>query len=188
MRSALERATPDQIAAIKLILRCGPEVPDEKPVADPATPEPAGTPLAESLAALHRELAGVRTELRELRKARQENPLSEAASDSEAVRVFALMKSLDDGDRSCKAPLGRVFRMLVLEGLSQKAVAVKCDCAPSLITLRVAQIERRMSLPLLRLRLLASRLGDLDSSAHQDPRARSIYQRGLTDDTGSEGK
>ena len=57
-------------------------------------------------------------------------------SDSEAVRVFALMKALDDGQRNRKAPLGRVFRLLVLEGLSQAATAKQCGCSPGLVSAR----------------------------------------------------
>jgi hypothetical protein len=109
----------------------------------------------------------------------------EAASDGEAARIFALMKSLDDGDRKRKAPLGRVFRLLVLEGLTQGAVAVKCQCSPGLVSLRVADIEQRMKRPVAELRALASRLGEMDLTV-KDSRARQIYRRGLTDDTGEE--
>jgi len=108
---------------------------------------------------------------------------AEPVSDEAAVAVFALMKKLDDGARTRKAPLGRVFRLLILEGLSQEEVAVKCRCTPSLISLRVAEIERRMRRPLSELRLLATRLGEMNATV-QDSRARKIYQRGLADDTG----
>jgi DNA-directed RNA polymerase specialized sigma24 family protein len=106
------------------------------------------------------------------------------ASEDEARRVFALMKALDAGERTRKAPLERVFRLLVLEGLSQEAVAVKCQCSPGLISSRVAEIERRMGRPVAELRGMASELGSMDASVQDDPRARSIYRRGLTDDTG----
>ena len=107
---------------------------------------------------------------------------TEPVSDDAAVAVFALMKKLDDGARTRKAPLGRVFRLLILEGHSQEVVAVKCRCTPSLISLRVAEIERRMRRPLAELRLLAMRLGEMNATV-QDSRARKIYQRGLVDDT-----
>ena len=108
-----------------------------------------------------------------------------AVSENEAVRVFALMKSLDDGDRKRKAPLGRVFHLLVLEGLSQGAVAVKCGCSPGLVSLRATAIRRIMKRPVAELRALASRLGEMESSV-EDSRARKIHRRGLTDDTGME--
>lgn len=109
----------------------------------------------------------------------------DGASDNEAVRVFALMKSLGTGERTRKAPLDRVFRLLVLEGLSQEAVAVKCQCSPGLVSLRVTEIERRMSRPVAELRALASRLGEMDAPV-KDSRAGAIYRRGLADDTGEE--
>jgi hypothetical protein len=94
------------------------------------------------------------------------------------------MKSLDAGERTRKAPLERVFRLLVLEGHSQEVVAGKCQCSPGLVSLRVTEIERRMGRPVGELRTLASQLGDMDSIT-DDSRARKIYRRELTDDTGS---
>jgi hypothetical protein len=105
----------------------------------------------------------------------------EPVSDNEAVRVFALMKALDDGQRNRKAPLGRVFRLLVLEGLSQAATAKQCGCSPGLVSSRAAEIQRRMKRPVTELRALASRLGEMEV-ATADSRARKIYRRGLTDD------
>jgi uncharacterized coiled-coil protein SlyX len=109
---------------------------------------------------------------------------TEPVSDDAAVAVFALMKKLDDGSRTRKAPLGRVFRLLILEGHSQAVVAEKCQCTRSLISLRVAEIERRMNRPLSELRLLATRLVEINTTV-QDSRARKIYQRGLIDDAGN---
>lgn len=112
-------------------------------------------------------------------------PRDDGASESEATRVFALMKSLESGERTRKAPLNRVFRMLVLEGHSQETVAVKCQCSPALVSLRVTEIERRMGRPVAELRALASQLGAMDASV-EDSRARTIYRRGLADDTESD--
>jgi hypothetical protein len=106
------------------------------------------------------------------------------ASEAEAMRVFELMKRLDAGAKVRKAPLERVFRLLVLEGHSQENAARQCRCAPSLISSRVGEIEKRMGLSLANLKTLASRLGEMASV--EDSRARSIYQRGLTDDTAEE--
>lgn len=105
-------------------------------------------------------------------------------SESEAARVFALMKSLEDGKLVRKAPLLRVFRLLVLDGLSQNAVARECGCSISLVSLRAKEIERRMNSSVTVLRTLASRVGELVSV--EDSRARKIYHRGLTDDAGEE--
>ena len=105
----------------------------------------------------------------------------EPVTESEAMRVFALMRALDDGERKRKAPLSRVFQLLVLDGLSQEAVARECECVPSLVTLRVGEIEARMKRPVAELRALASRLSELNN-VPSDTRARSIYRKGLTDD------
>jgi hypothetical protein len=198
--SRLMNATPEQYAAVAKILG----VKDEGRMMNEegGAPHPASghlLPSAEketavsedmagALAEVHADLAAMRVEVGDLRKQNQEiaGRISEPgpASDSEAVRVFALMKSLDAGKGTRKAPLERVFRLLVLDGLSQEAAARRCQCSPGLISLRVADIERRMGRPVEQLRTLASRLGEMDAS-RGDERARAVYRRGLTDDTGS---
>jgi hypothetical protein len=106
----------------------------------------------------------------------------DAVTESEATRVFALMKQLDAGPAKRKAPLERVFRLLVLEGQTQEAVALECKCVPSLVSMRVTEIERKMGRRIEELRQLASNLGNMET-AEKDPRARSLYRQGLTDDT-----
>ena len=144
-------------------------------------PAPLGGDVAQELSGLRRDVAAMRKAIRDLRHGQTSEPVS----DNEAAQVFALMKSLDAGDRTRKAPLERVFRLLVLEGHSQDAVAVKCQCSAGLISLRVTEIERRMQRPLEQLRALATQLGSMDMPV-DDSRARAIYRRGLTDDTGTE--
>ena len=95
---------------------------------------------------------------------------SEAVSESETSRVFKLMQSLDDGDRKRKAPLGRVFRLTVLEGRPQKKVALLCDCTPSLISRRVASIEKTFDTPIKELRSMASPILDLESTVKGERR------------------
>jgi hypothetical protein len=118
---------------------------------------------------------------REVRREKLKTPDIPPPGDNEAARVFALMKSLDAGDQTRKAPLHRVFRLLVLDGLSQNAVARRCQCSAALISLRVKEIERRMNLSLPVLRTLATRIGELGPV--EDSRAGNIYRRGLKDDT-----
>jgi hypothetical protein len=110
----------------------------------------------------------------------------EAVTEAEAVRVFALMKSLDSGLKVRKAPLGRVFHLLVLEGRLKAEVARQCNCTASLITLRVAEIEKRMKRSVSELQSFATRLGEMNSDVSDSP-VRSIYKRGLTDDTKKRG-
>ena len=108
-----------------------------------------------------------------------------AVTESEAKKVFALMKSLDLGTKYRKAPLEKVFRLLVLEDRTQEYAARKCNCSEPLISLRVRQIEAKMKHPLAELKGFASRLADM-SAPVEDSRARNIYRKGLTDDTGDD--
>ena len=174
----LMNATPEQYAAVERVLGVTPEDGGSKMEnGGPAVSED----VAQELSGLRRDVAAMRKDIRELRH----EQTSDAVSDNEAARVFALMKSLDAGERTRKAPLERVFRLLVLEGHSQDAVAVKCQCSAGLVSLRVTEIERRMGRPLEQLRALATQLGSMDMPV-DDSRARAIYRRGLTDDTRTE--
>ena len=92
-------------------------------------------------------------------------PQPEPMNQGEAQRVFALMQSLEDGPKVRKAPLAKVFRLLVLGGHSQEKAAVECGCAPSLISKRVGAIEQIMRLPIEKLRLLVTQLVEMDIGA-----------------------
>ena len=109
----------------------------------------------------------------------------DAVTEGEAVRLFALMKSLDSGRKKEKAPRGKVFMLLVLERRTQAYVAREFECSPGLVSLRVRQIEKTMKRPLAELQRFASRLDEMDA-ADKDPRARTLYRKGLTDDTGND--
>ncbi len=137
----------------------------------------------EMLALIDRKISAVQ---KSLRTATADTAHTTPPNENEAARVFALMKSLDAGERVRKAPLHRVFRLLALDGISQNAVARKCHCSASLVSMRAKEIERRMGLPVTVLRTLASRVGEL--AAVEDSRARQIYRRGLTDDTWEESE
>ena len=180
----LMNATEEQYAAVERILGCKAngslELGDRTKGTDEShVGASVGEDVAHELSGLRRDVAAMRKAIRDLRHGQTSEPVS----DNEAARVFALMKSLDAGDRTRKAPLERVFRLLVLEGHSQDAVALKCQCSAGLISLRVTEIERRMQRPLEQLRALATQLGSMDMPV-DDSRARAIYRRGLTDDTG----
>jgi hypothetical protein len=108
-----------------------------------------------------------------------------AATDSEVAGIFAIWKRLDTGSKARKAPLETVFRMLVLEERTQAYVARQCHCVEGLISLRVGQIEKKMKRPLRELKNFKTRLGEMNT-AIEEPRARRIYRKGLTDDTGED--
>jgi hypothetical protein len=88
---------------------------------------------------------------------------------SEAERVFALLKYLEDGPRVTKAPRIRVFNFLVLEGRSQNEAAREFKCAPSLISKRVKSIEAVMKRPIGELRLLGRELGEMQGRSSSAP-------------------
>jgi hypothetical protein len=86
-------------------------------------------------------------------------------SEQEAGRVFLLLKRLESRPKQRKASLGTVFRLLVLEGLSQRATAARCGCVESLISARVVAIERTFEMSIERLRNFASELLSLEAVA-----------------------
>jgi hypothetical protein len=90
----------------------------------------------------------------------------------EAARVFGLIKRLESEPRQRKAPLVTVFRLLVLEGRSQNAVALYCRCAKSLVSARVTTIEERLGMSIERLRSYASTLREMETSVKAERRRR----------------
>lgn len=104
-----------------------------------------------------------------------------SASAAEAKRVIEMSSRLNAGAKVRKAPLGVVFEMLVRQGHSQEHAARECGCAPSLISARVAEIEKRMGLPLPQLKALATQLGDMELG--KDSRAKSVYRKDFADYT-----
>ena len=89
-------------------------------------------------------------------------------SEGEARRVFMLMKGLADGPKQEKAPLSAVFRLVVLEGCSQKKAARLCGCVPALISRRVKVIESRFGMPIERLRNFAASILEMEVSVKGD--------------------
>jgi hypothetical protein len=89
-------------------------------------------------------------------------------SESEARRVFVLMKQLEGTPRQCKAALPAVFRLTVLEGHSQGKTARLCGCVPALISRRVKTIESRFGMSIERLRNFASVILEMEASVKGD--------------------
>jgi hypothetical protein len=90
--------------------------------------------------------------------------LEDTVTQSEAARVFELLKTLSDGPKPRKAPLQYVFQAVVLEGRTQEWVAKECDCTPGLVSMQVRKIEARMNLKLEQLQALASRVAEMKAS------------------------
>ena len=107
----------------------------------------------------------------------------ETVREGEATRVFALMKMLDSGAK--KAPLDTVFRMLVVEGRTQEYAARACRCSEGLVSMRVAEIEKRMKKSIAELQELASHLGEMASTV-KNP--RSGYREAVAGEPDDEEK
>jgi hypothetical protein len=95
------------------------------------------------------------------------------ASDDDARRLFALLKALETESNYRKAPVTRVFQLYCLEEQSRNEVAKACHCVPSLITLRLKAIEKKLGRKPKELRVLSSQFERIADSL-TDSRARHI--------------
>ena len=95
----------------------------------------------------------------------------------EAAKVFALLRGMENRPKERKAPLVNVFRLLVMEGHSQRVAAARCKCVESLVSARVATIERRFGMSIERLRNLASELQSLEQAAKGERRRKKSAGR-----------
>jgi len=109
----------------------------------------------------------------------------EITSDDEACRLFALLKLLESESNYRKAPVTRVFQLYCLESQSRNAVAKACRCVPSLITLRLKSIEKKLGRKPAELRTLSTHFEKIaDSLTH--PNARRIHRKSAIDDADSD--
>lgn len=145
------QATPEQRAAIERIL------------AGEGAAERGGVGAEEDVRAMLLRIEGKLDALKASRKGGAEHEL--LVSEAEAGRVFLLMKRLEGAPKERKAPIASVFRLLVLNRLSQRETAARCGCAESLISVRVAAIEKGFGMSIERLRNFASELLSLESAA-----------------------
>jgi len=88
--------------------------------------------------------------------------------DAAAMRMFAMRKKLRIAGKNHKAPHNDVFDLVVMEGRSQEYVAREFECSPGLISKRVDEIEIIMDLKLDRMKTLAQRTKDMDSTVKGD--------------------
>ena len=113
--------------------------------------------------------------------------VSEAISDNEAQRLFALLKALESESNYRKAPVTRVFQLYCLEKQSRNEVAKACHCVPSLITLRLKAIHKKLGRKPLELRGISSHFDGIadsltDSRARRIDRERAIDGRDPADE------
>ena len=98
---------------------------------------------------------------------------ADGATDDEARRLFALLKALESESNYRKAPVTRVFQLYCLEAQSRNEVAKACRCVPSLITLRLKAIEKKLGRKPAELRTLSTQFERIAESL-TDSHARRI--------------
>lgn len=106
--------------------------------------------------------------------------VSEPISDNEARVLFASIKVLESESNYRKAPVTRVFQLYCQEKLSRNEVAKACHCVPSLITLRLKAIEKKLGRKPLELRGISSHFDGIADSL-TDSRARRIDRKRAID-------
>ena len=102
---------------------------------------------AKLLASIDRKISAVQESLRTVIATPAEacaEPAVPPATDDEARRLFALLRTLELESYYRKAPVTRVFQLYCLEGLTRDRVAKKCRCSPALVTLRLRAIEAKL--------------------------------------------
>jgi hypothetical protein len=110
---------------------------------------------------------------------------SQPIPDNVVQLMFAALEKLGAKKQYRKAPLLEVLRLYCIKKYSRNKVAQNCRCVPSLITLRLKEIENAFGRPPKALRESSTHL-EAAQKAYLDSRAKSVYRRGLTDDTISE--
>jgi hypothetical protein len=93
-------------------------------------------------------------------------------SESEAAQVFRLFGELLAMGTDLVAPPARVFDLMVFKKLTKAETALECKCVASLITKRVALIERHFAIPMERLRAFASDLKERQRTVKGDRYAK----------------
>jgi hypothetical protein len=96
----------------------------------------------------------------------------EAISESESAQVFRLFGELLGMGTDLVAPPARVFDLMVFKKMTKAETALECRCVRSLITKRVALIERHFAMPIERLRAFASDLKERHRTVKGDRYAR----------------
>ena len=105
----------------------------------------------------------------------QITPRRNEADESEAARVFRLFGELLGMGTDLVAPPARVFDLMVFKKMTKAETALECRCVASLITKRVALIERHFAKPIGRLRAFASDLKERQRTVKGDRYARKKH-------------
>ncbi len=112
-------------------------------------------------------------------------PAPEPISEGTAKGLFALIEKMESETQYRKAPLVEVLRLYCNKHMTRAQIAKKCRCVPSLITLRLQQIEKKLGCKPAQLRQLSSHIEAIEDSL-TDSRARKINRRNLEEEIDSE--
>jgi hypothetical protein len=102
-------------------------------------------------------------------------PRRNETDESEAARVFRVFGELLRMGTDLVAPPARVFDLMVFKKMTKAETALECKCVASLITKRVALIERHFAMPIERLRAFASDLKERQRTVKGDRYARKKH-------------
>ena len=105
----------------------------------------------------------------------QFTPSRKETDESEAARVFRLFGELLGMGTDLVAPPARVFDLMVFKKITKAETALECRCVASLITKRVALIEKQFAMPIERLRAFASDLKERQRTVKGDRYARKKH-------------
>ena len=179
----LMNATTEQYAAVERILGCKAEIGNQRVEIETTDDGPQTTEdVALVLSGIRREVAAIRKDVGDLRKG---NPPAEPVSDNEALRLFALVDALESETNYRKAPVIRVFLLYCGQGIKRDEVARRCRCAPSLVTLRLQAIEKKLGRKASELRQLSGHFDRIAESL-TDERARRVHRASALDQPGEE--
>lgn len=116
----------------------------------------------------------------------------ESAGESEATRVFVILQKLRSKRAGMKAPLYDVFLLIVVDGLSQRDAAERCDCSLGLISARVEALTREFKRSVAQLQAMATEIVEMQTSikgeGKRNRKPGSPDARFADDDRGYEGE
>jgi hypothetical protein len=137
--------------------------------------------LGEDTNGMAKVMEKIGREVAMIRKQTQTKTDNEPLDENVARQVFAVIQQMEDEGESRKAPLIKVFRLYCMQNLTRDEVAKRCGCVPSLISLRLKQLEQRMGRKPSELRQFSSQFERMADSM-SDPRAKKINRRQLANE------
>ena len=86
----------------------------------------------------------VQRAVRDMLQALKSGSNASPPDETEAQRLFELVRGMEPGAGARKAPLLQVFRLYCLENLTAARVARRCGCSKSLVVARLSELGQRL--------------------------------------------